>query len=163
MQKPGAWHIMRSRSVTAAAMCGLLVSCATPALWQATDPHEFVAVSRSKTNEEELKARGLQYRVDEQRNLVYVEKTKLRKSKDYVIRALATPVTVALDAATTIAVVGAAVYVVVHSNDYYLETTREDAERAEWASLQKTLDAVRAEDRTEAIEATPNMPWPRGQ
>lgn len=144
------------RSIVMLMTCCLLASCATPALWEATDPHDFVAVTKSKVNEDELKAKGLSYRVDTERDLVYVEKTRLQKSKDYAIRAITTPVTVAVDAVTTIAVVGAAVFVMEHSDGRFLEAAQKEREEKEWEFLRETLDAIRTqemEDPNHALHA----------
>jgi len=88
------------------AMCA--ASCLTTRLWKATDPVEYVAVSQNKISESELQERKVSYRKDDERGLYYVEKTSLRRLGDYTLRALAAPVTVVLDAAMAIVVVGAA-------------------------------------------------------
>ena len=114
-----------SPAILAMLACTILTSCVTPALWRATNPHEFVAVTRNKVNEDELKASGLSYWVDPKRSLFYVEKTNLQKAKDYIIRAVGTPVTVAVDAATTIAVVGAVVFVMRHADAQDMQASSE--------------------------------------
>lgn len=129
------------------ALCGLVTACATPALWEATDPQEFVAVSKNKVNEQELKARGLSYHVDEARGVLYVEKSNLQKTRDYAIRALGVPVTVAVDAATTIVVVGVASYVMFYVDERSLEAIRREREQKEYDALRKTLNDMRREER----------------
>ena len=101
--------------VLAIITCGYLTSCATHALWDATDPHECVVVPQSQVNEQELKAKGIVYYPDPKHGVVYVEKTAMQKNKDYVIRAFGTPVTVILDTAGTVVVVGAIVWCFGHS------------------------------------------------
>ena len=140
-------------------VCGLLAGCATPALWEATDPHEFVAISRSTVTEQDLKAKGLPYYVDKERDLLYVEKNTLQKTKDYAIRTVATPVTVVIDAATTIVVVGGAValvggalYLLSHDARIHYEgfpggtageSKRAEAERKELESIDMRLEDIR--------------------
>jgi len=122
--------------------CSLITSCTTHALWVATDPNEYVAVTKNIENETKLEAGGLEYCVDNERGLIYVEKNKLQKARDYTIRTLATPVTVAFDAATTIVIVGAAVYVLSHEvPDGRLEAAKREREQKEWDSLRTALDA----------------------
>ena len=84
-------------------------SCATRALWNATDPLEHVSVSQREVSEAELQARGVRYGKDDERGLYYVEKTKLQRLGDYSVRFFATPVTVVLDTATVIVIGGAVV------------------------------------------------------
>ena len=83
----------------------LASSCATSALWDTTDP--YVAVSQGDISEDALKAQNVRYYRDDFRKVIFVEKRGMAKFKDYAIRTLATPVTVVIDAATTIVVVGA--------------------------------------------------------
>jgi len=127
--------------------CLVLVSCATPALWDATNPREYVAMTRNEKNETKLKTSGLNYRIDEEWDLFYVEKSTLQKSRDYAIRTIGTPVTVVLDAASTIVVVGAAIYVLSHSNGYFPDIAPYSAEQKEWKSMQTTLESMRKEER----------------
>lgn len=82
------------------------VSCFTPALWDASNPREYVAISADRVSEQDLKRKGISYHKDEKWNLIYCPKSSIRKLGDYTIRALATPVTVTVDAA------GAAIVVV---------------------------------------------------
>jgi hypothetical protein len=84
----------------------LLSACATTALWDATDPHEYIAIPQTEISETELQESGVAYRKDDERGLYYVEKSALRQFGDYTIRALAAPATVVLDAATAIVVIG---------------------------------------------------------
>lgn len=90
----------------------MATSCTTTqALWDDTDP--YVALSLSDITEDELKAQGIPYYRDDARQVFFVEKRGLAKYKDYAVRALGTPATIAIDAATTIVVVGAAAGVFV--------------------------------------------------
>lgn len=85
--------------------CGLailLVSCATPALWEATDPNEWVKTDATVVGTNDLAARGIEYRCCDATGDVYIPKSQLHKLGDYTLRALATPITVTLDAATII-------------------------------------------------------------
>ena len=120
-----------------------------------------MAIARNKTNEDELKAKELSYWVDPQRGLLYVEKTRLQKLTDYVIRTVGTPVTVAVDAATSIAVVGAVVFVITHvpaaaqTMEASLEATRREREEKEMESVRELLDTVRREEK-EHSSTTPH-------
>lgn len=80
----------------------LTSSCATRALWRATDPLEYVAVPQDEVSESELQESGVSYRKDDEHGLYYVEKSSLRRLGDYSMRACATPVTVCLDVAPVI-------------------------------------------------------------
>ena len=84
----------------------MAASCSTTrALWDDTDP--YVALSFDQIEEAELEAQDVRYYRDDMRKVFFVEKRGLAKYKDYGIRALGTPATIAIDAATTIVVVGA--------------------------------------------------------
>jgi hypothetical protein len=76
----------------------LCSSCCTKALWQATDPNEYVEVSFKNMTEAELKAKGLHYYRDETQNLFYVEQNSKQKVGNYTRRTLGIPVAVATDA-----------------------------------------------------------------
>ena len=60
-------------------------------------------------SERVLQDRHLKYHKDDQAQVYYVEKSSLRKLGDYSIRMFAVPVTVIIDAAPAILVVGAIV------------------------------------------------------
>ena len=85
-------------------------SCATSYLWGKTDPEEYVAMKLTPDSEKHLHLHKLQYLVDAKRNVIYVEKSKIQKLGDYAVRTLATPVTVTLDATTSIAIIGVVFY-----------------------------------------------------
>jgi hypothetical protein len=87
----------------------MTTSCATSKLWEATDPEEYVSVPQSEVSEAELREKGVDYRKDDAHGVYYVEKSSLRRLGDYSIRFFAAPVTVVLDAATAIVVVGVVV------------------------------------------------------
>ena len=94
---------MALRQAFAVGMVAVLTSsCATRALWRATDPLEYVAVPQSEVSESELQKSGVDYRKDDEHGVYYVEKSSLRRLGDYTIRACATPVTVCLDVAPVI-------------------------------------------------------------
>jgi hypothetical protein len=142
------------QSVLPIVTCGFLTSCATHALWVATDPREYVVVSQSDVNEQEMKAKGIAYYTDPAHGVLYVEKTAMQKNKDYMIRALGTPVTVVLDTAATVVVVGAAVWVLGHGapaspayNAWWWERYRSDQEQKKLDSLGRNLDAAPRAER----------------
>ena len=117
-------------------------SCTTSALWDATDPNEYIAVASTRISENSLKQKGLKYYTDDSKTLFFVEKSKLQKITDYTIRTLGTPVTVALDAATTIAVVGVGVYVVTHATGINMPPETDEV-RKEQEELKEALSDVR--------------------
>ena len=80
------------------------ISCATPALWKKTDPDECVSVSAEDITEEELQEQGLAYFVSDDGMHYYVDKSFTTKFRDYALRVLGTPVTVALDAVLVVVV-----------------------------------------------------------
>jgi hypothetical protein len=82
----------------------VLAGCATPALWDHTNPNMFVSLSDPNITTNELAARGIDYKVSKLDGSIYIQKSQLQKFGDYTLRVLATPVTVALDvvAGTTI-------------------------------------------------------------
>jgi hypothetical protein len=81
-------------------------ACVTTSLWKATDPEEYVSIQQKEVSESELQKSGLTYRKDDRHGVYYVEKSGLRRLGDYTIRFFATPVTVVLDAAPAIVVIG---------------------------------------------------------
>ena len=84
------------------------MSCSTRALWDSTDPNEQVWIPASQISEEELKERGVMYEVysNEDCNGYLVEPGNLSKFKDYSLRTLCTPITLTVDAVTTVTVGG---------------------------------------------------------
>ncbi len=84
----------------------ILSSCATKALWRATDPTYYVRVRGDLVTEDELKKKGLKYFKDDKSNAYYVEKNDFDKLRDLTLRIFATPITVVIDAATSIFVIG---------------------------------------------------------
>ena len=89
-------------------------SCATQSLWDATNPHERIWVSASEVTEQQLIDKQIPYYKsnDELGSGYLIPKSKVRQLGDYTIRMFATPITVTVDAATTVvttvAVVGVA-------------------------------------------------------
>ena len=75
------------RSILMVPACALLTSCATPALWEATNPHELLPVPKNKVTEAELKAKGLAYEIDAEQDLFYVEKTRLQTPEAWSVLA----------------------------------------------------------------------------
>jgi hypothetical protein len=92
----------------------LIMSCATTKLWEITDPHKYVEISRADIAEKELIDKKVQYYKDEQKGVYYVEKSGAEKLQGYVLRILATPITIAVDAATVILVIG-----LLHGHGHY--------------------------------------------
>lgn len=93
---------MKSKTLMRPAIGGclaaLMVSCATPALWDATDPDQWVKADNTAVGTNDLAARGVEYRYHEATGDIYIPKSQLHKLGDYTLRALATPITVTLDA-----------------------------------------------------------------
>jgi hypothetical protein len=88
-------------------------SCATGKLWEDTDPNERIWLDASKTTEEALQKRGVDYEVYDRggRKGYLIKKSGMDRMKDYHLRVLGTPVTLVLDAATAVVVVGAYMFV----------------------------------------------------
>lgn len=123
----------------------VLTSCATRTLWDHTDPHELLVLERTPEEEARLRANGLLYRVDVERNALYVQKGKLRKTHDYLIRFFATPITVTHDAAVAAAVVGAAAY--LHSKGGGTRSEESIEEAAKLDRLQRLMRDLEDEAR----------------
>jgi hypothetical protein len=92
-------------------LMGMLVfcqSCATSQLWADTRTPEWIWIDANKISEAALQQRGVEYRVqDTPGGKGYLIKSSMaEKMKDFQLRMLGTPVTLAVDAATTVAVVG---------------------------------------------------------
>lgn len=87
----------------------------TTKLWDATNPNERIWIGEGEISEAELKKRGVEYEVYSSETCpgFLVEKSAMNKFKDYNLRMLGTPVTLAVDAAASV-VVGAAL--VLYSN-----------------------------------------------
>ena len=105
------------KNLSTAVLVGLLVicqSCATSKLWEDTDPNVRIWIDANKITEAALKSRGVKYQVQasEQGTGYLVEKSGWEKMKDYHLRMLGAPVTLVVDAATTVVVVG--VYMLVN-------------------------------------------------
>ena len=83
-------------------------ACATQRLWAETDPKARIWIDAGKTTEDSLRSRGVAYQVYEapQGRGYLIEKSGWQKMGDYQLRLFGTPVTLALDTATTVAVIG---------------------------------------------------------
>jgi hypothetical protein len=108
------------KNLSRMALIGFLAvcqSCATAKLWEDTNPNERIWIDSSKITEEALKKRGVAYQVETtQWGTGYlVEKSAAEKMKDYHLRMLGAPVTLVVDAATTVVVVG--VYMFLNDPD----------------------------------------------
>ena len=82
-------------------------------LWDETNPQERVWVAASGVGEQQLAEKQIPY--SKWKDGYLIPKSKVKKLGDYTIRTLATPITVTIDAATTVVVVG----VVLVSLGYY--------------------------------------------
>lgn len=83
--------------------------CATQTLWDNTSPRVRVFIPYDQVTEEQLQARHVDYIRcnDEVWNGYLVKKDQLRKFRDMALRVFGTPVTLAIDATTTVVIVGA--------------------------------------------------------
>jgi len=86
----------------------------TSKLWQDTDPNAVMWIDATKITEAELRERGVKYRAHKTAagDGFLIEKSEHDKLRDYHLRLLGTPVTLAVDAASTVLVVG--VYMFLH-------------------------------------------------
>ena len=118
---PPSCHSRRTRSTLpsrykrAIALVVLLTipisGCLTRSLMDAADPTAYALISKSSISEEELRARGLDYRTSPKlEEYYYVEKDDLQKLKDTFVIATLAPLTVVVDVATVITVVGVVVF-----------------------------------------------------
>jgi hypothetical protein len=107
---------MTIKRILALAISAILItSCVTTKLWEATDPHKFVEISMADITQRELIDRQVKYYSDVKKGCYYIEKDGLQKFQDYTLRVLVTPVTVVLDTATAILVVGLLIHGHGHS------------------------------------------------
>lgn len=108
------------KPLLAVLLAGLLLacqSCATARLWEDINPNERIWVGADKISEQTLRQKGISYEVYTSGSIrgFLIPKSGMQKMKDYQLRALGTPVTLVLDAATTVVVVGA--YMFIHDPD----------------------------------------------
>jgi hypothetical protein len=104
------------KSMAGLILMGLLMicqSCTTAKLWEDANPNERVWIDASKITEESLQQRGVAYEpyAFAKGKGYLVKKSGWDKMKDYHLRMLGTPVTLVVDAATSVVVVGAYVLV----------------------------------------------------
>jgi hypothetical protein len=87
-------------------------ACSTAKLWEDADPNARIWIDADKTTEAALKERGLHYQVYNEQGVsgFLIEKRGLERMKEYQLRALGTPVTLVVDAAVTVVVVGVYVF-----------------------------------------------------
>lgn len=80
----------------------------TQKLWDSNNPNVRAWIDADKITEDELKQRGVRYTVysSEKLNGYLVEKSEWDKMKGFYLKMLGTPVTLTVDAATIVAVVG---------------------------------------------------------
>lgn len=76
-------------------------SCMTQKLWEDTDPNEWVRVGSPQLTESVLREKGIAYQKTDGDHL-FIQKTTAQKMRDYHLRALGAPVTVVVDAASTV-------------------------------------------------------------
>jgi hypothetical protein len=103
------------KSIWTMVLMGVLVicqSCATSKLWDDTNPNERVWIDADKITEEALREKGVEYEVHaaEWGNGYLIEKSGWSKMRDFHLRMLGTPVTLVVDAATTVVVVGVYIF-----------------------------------------------------
>jgi len=134
------------------ATTGLLVSsCATSMLWEKTNPHEYVVVTRTAEVEAGLRKKNARYRVDEERNLLYVEKSAFRKTHDYMTRFFVTPVAVAHDIALGAAVVGAAAYIAGETGEPGVDLGAAEAQNRELDRLERLMRNVEESEKARRV------------
>ena len=97
-------------------LIGLLLGnqgCSTSALWEHTNPDERIWIDANRTSESDLKKRGVDYEVytGARGNGFLIKKSGWEKMKDYQLRALGTPVTLVVDAASVVVVVGVFIFI----------------------------------------------------
>jgi hypothetical protein len=79
---------MDCRQLLVLGMIALLTtSWATKKLWEATEPQEYVSVPQNEVSQAELRARGVDYRKDDEHGLYNVEKSTLRVTELAAINA----------------------------------------------------------------------------
>lgn len=121
----------------------LLSSClysTTTQLLNATEPNEYIRMPEANISERVLQDKHLKYYKDDKAQVYYVEKSSLRKLGDYSIRMFAVPVTVIIDAAPAILVVGA--IVMGKGSSYFPEFNQDQRnnEKRQQDELQGFLD-----------------------
>ena len=128
----------------------LCVSCATPYLWEVTDPHSYVVISYDDITREELDAQQINYVAKEDYRVYFIEKSRWRKMGDYTLRSIGTPVTVALDAALVVTVVAAVIYVGPYYDGIEAARVQDEQERAELQKLKNTLKEIQLDEAPHA-------------
>lgn len=100
--------MISGKLVAAIMLVGLLTACSTLTLWESTNPRERILISANDITQAELDRRRVKYERYDSKILsgYLVEKSAARKFRDYTFRALGTPVTITIDAVTTITVIG---------------------------------------------------------
>lgn len=123
----------------------LCASCATTLLWDTVDPAEYVVISKTPASLEYIERHRLKFYEDDERAVYFVEKNRLEKFRDYTVRTLATPITFAADAATTIVVVGAGVWLIAHGWGPVSDEPGWNSQSKEQEQLQQVLEEMRRE------------------
>ena len=127
----------------------MLTSCATRYLWDHADI--YVAIPQSEACEKDLEARHIKYIRSDMSKVFFVEKSSVEKCKTYVIRTIMTPFTVTIDAATTIAVVGGAVFLIAHTPGDVQSAEAARMRQEEMDAVKKTLDDIRRQEREKLV------------
>lgn len=127
----------------------MLTSCATRYLWDNTST--YVAIPQSDACEKDLDARGVKYIRSSDSKVFFVEKSNVDKCKTYAIRTIMTPFTVTIDAATTIAVVGGAVFLIAHTPGNVQAAEASRARQKEMEAVDKTLDDIRRQEKEKRV------------
>ena len=85
--------------------------CATSLLWRDTNPRARLFIDQSQITEEQLKAKHVEYESINSPvwNGYFVKKSQAQQLGDIAIRIFVTPITVTLDTAMTVIVIGAGV------------------------------------------------------
>ena len=107
-------------------------SCATKALWEATDPDRYVQIKYTDITEQELKSKGGKYVKDDNKKVYYVNKSSFEKLKNYTYRAIGTPVTIVVDA-TSLLIVGFGIGIA----NNFVEDHKVDPEADPYGSAEK--------------------------
>lgn len=132
--------------ITAMILATFCSSCATQYLWKATDPSEYVMVSCGDISRDYLESHSLNYVEDREKGVFYVEKGRLCKFRDYAIRTIGVPVTVTIDTAIVLTVVGVAIYAVQYGDPSDAERSEQEREFEETEKLKKRLEEIRLDE-----------------
>lgn len=95
-------------------------SCATKTFLEATDIDPYVRIKFADITEQELLDSGRTYEINEEAKVYYVDRSPTRLYANYVLRAVGTPVALALDTALGVAwIVGWSKFLEKNSVEFY--------------------------------------------